>query len=136
MTEKIIAPLTILNVSGAWPEASALLEDAIEKSGTHDIESVRKIIMTGQALLWVVFENEIKAAMVTEFLDRPKGLMFRVWLAGAKKDAEIDWDEVSGVVMEFARSSGCKMIELCGREGWERMFPWGNKEGIIMRKEL
>lgn len=134
--ETIIAPLTILNVMAAWPEALDLLREAIENGKTHDEESVRKSIMTGRALLWIVFDDGIQAALVTEFLDVPKGLVFRVWLAGARQEAEIDWNEVSNTVMDFAKRSGCKMIELIGRKGWERMFPWGDKEEILMRKEL
>jgi hypothetical protein len=125
------------NVMQAWPHVSLLLEPAVIRDGTHDIDDVRKQILGGQAQLWVQWTNSFDAAVVTEFMNYPKGLWFRFWLAGARYGADVKWEAFFDTLVNFAKENKCHGIEDCGRSGWSKYCPKKVRNiGVMRRMEL
>ena len=127
MDEPVITMIYSSNVPPVWSECEPLLKEAIESFGTHTIEDVYKGIMGGKAQLWVQWSGKVDAVVVTEFVDYPKGLWFRFWLAGALKGSQVLWQKFFDTLYEFAKKSRCAGIEDCGRIGWEKYIPEGHK---------
>lgn len=122
-----------ININPIWPETAALLAPAVDISGTHDVEDVRRSLMGNQSQLWVQWNAGVDAAVVTEFINYPKGLWCRFWLAGAKKGVEIAWDKFFETLYKFARDNRCVGIEDCGRGGWDRYAPQAKKISTLRR---
>lgn len=120
----MVYPANIINV---WPQVEMLLSPCIALHGTHNPEDVRKSILGGNSQLWIEWSDKTEAAVVTEFVPYPKGLWLRFWLAGALKDAKIQWNDFYKTLEEFAKNNNCKGIEDCGREGWSHYAPQAKK---------
>lgn len=136
MDNTIIFMVEPKNVMGLWPMIDGLLAPAIAISCTHTTEDVRKGLMTNNAQLWVQWSkdaNTIDAAVVTEFINYPRGLWFRFWLAGAAHGANILWDEFYSKLYEFAKYNKCAGIEDCGRGGWNKYAPHAKKIAQLRR---
>ncbi len=123
-----------INITPLWEQVKKLLEPALALAMTHDSESVRKSLMTGHAQLWVQWDNEVEAAVITEFKPYPLGLWLNLWLAGAKEKAHVLWQAFLEVIMEFAEAHKCVGIEDCGRVGWDRYCPVNVKKIGVMRR--
>lgn len=139
MEDTVITMVYPSNVSLVWPLVVSLLDPALAIAGTHEIGDVRKSIMGGQAQLWVQWTKDkgVDAAVVTEFVNYPKGLWFRLWLSGAQKQAKIMWDKFFDILYEFADKNDCVGLEDCGRSGWERHIPQGKKtRNIAMLRRI
>lgn len=76
---------------------------------------------------------EVVSAAVTEFVDYPKGLFLRVWLAGATPHRRMDMDAFLETLDRWRIANGCVEFELVGRPGWARVFPWARMAGLVMR---
>jgi len=125
------------HISAVWPQVAPILEPAVRLWDTHDIEDVRKEVMSGNKQLWVDYNSEVKGAAVTEFVSYPKGLWLRIWLFGIKKGVEAAWDEFEKKFIEFAKLSKCTGIEHIGRDGWERRNPKVHqKHSVIYRMAI
>lgn len=124
------------NIANIWPHAIPLLEPAIALSGTHNLEDVRKSLLCGNAQLWIQWNDKLEAAVVTEFINYPRGAWFRFWLAGALKDAQILWDKFFDILYNFAKENNCKGIEDCGRNGWSHYAPEAKKISTLRRIEI
>lgn len=117
--EPLITMVFPANIAKLWPQVAPLLQPAIDLSGTHDAEDVRKKLIAGNAQLWVQWSEKVDAAAVTEFIDYPRGLWLRVWLAGAAIKGA--WAEFQRIIIEFASANQCVGVENWGRKGWERL---------------
>lgn len=123
--EAVITMIYPSNIAQLWPEVEPLLLEAVEHSGTHTAEDVYKSIMGGKSQLWVQWSGKVDAAVTTEFVDYPKGLWFRFWLAGALKGSEILWQKLFYALYDYAEKNNCVGIEDCGRDGWDKYIPEG-----------
>lgn len=124
------------HIPSIWGPVAKILEPAVNIWKTHDIDDVRKEVMSGNKQLWVDYNGETKAAAVTEFVSYPKGLWLRIWLFGVKKGVNAGWDMFEKKFLEFATLSHCKGIEHYGRPGWERRNPIHKKISVVYRREL
>lgn len=110
------------NVAKVWPHAASLLEEALFREKTHDIEDIRKLLMTGNAQLWLQWDGRAEAAVVTEFRNYPKGLWLNVWLIGVMEDVELLEEDIERTLFEFAHANGATALRVTGRKGWQRRF--------------
>ena len=136
MTEPVITMIYAHNVPQIWSNIEPILEPALSISETHTIEDIYKSIMSSKSQLWVQWSGKVDAAVVTEFIDYPRGLWFRFWLAGAVKDAEVLWKNFFDVLYNFAKKSGCVGIEDCGRDGWNHYAPQAKKVTTLRRIKI
>lgn len=109
------------NVSKTWPHVAPLLARAVERMKTHDTEDVRKMILSGNAHLWIQWSDGADAAGVTQFINYPKGLWLRIWLAGARDGVKVLWPEFQKHIIEFAHANNCAGIRHEGRNGWMKL---------------
>lgn len=116
-----------------WPQIAPLLIPALERTKTHDMEDVRKALMVQAAHLWIEIDKIVDAFMVTEFVNYPKGLFVRVWLAGARSGADMDWHAARGAVEVFKDTNHAIGLEVIGRKGWLGHFPDAHDCGFVMR---
>lgn len=136
MSEVIITMIYPANIAQVWADVMPLLESAVDKSGTHTIEDIYLSLMGGKSQLWVQWSGKVDAAVTTEFVNYPRGLWFRFWLAGAVKDADVLWQKFYDTLYEFAKNNQCVGIEDCGREGWNRYAPHARKISTLRRIEI
>lgn len=131
--DPIITMIFPANVSATWPHVSPLLAPAIERRMTHTVEDVRKAILSGQAQLWVQWNEGAEAAGVTEFQNFPLGLWLNVWLMGAKRGALVRWPEFTQEIINFAHLNGCVGIRDEGRKGLSAISPHDKayKEAVL-----
>lgn len=121
MNEKVITMVFPANVTKAWPQVAQVLKPAVDRVGTHDIEDVRRDILSGKSQLWVQWDKSTgtcDAALITEFQTFPKGLFLNVWLYGVSPRAGADEEALEKQVFNYAFANGCTGIKHEGRKGW------------------
>ena len=105
----------------------AALEHA---GGTHTEHDILDLLRNDHAQFWPA-EN---SAMITEIVGYPNGSHCRIWLAGG------EYDELRGLerdrVIPWARSRGCRRIELVGRKGWARRLKDYDEVAVVLAKEI
>jgi hypothetical protein len=106
------------NVQAVWPLCAEMLRPAIDREGKYAAEDIRRLLLTGQAQLWVDWEGgKVLASLVTEFRVFPKGAWLNVWIMGAPK-GEADIEAFQDSMFQFAEANGCVGVMLTGRKGW------------------
>ena len=110
-------------VEGLWPRVFPYLSSASEYTfGRYEPEDIIEFVLNGQAHLWIVLdEDDIKGVTITRFWQYPrKNCLDLVFLAG---DDGFSWkDEMLSTLQNWARDSGCDVIEASGRAGLARAF--------------
>lgn len=123
MSEPIITALNVQNVQKVWPEVSKLLTPFLEEAKTHTLDDVLRMLMAGQAQLWIQWNGRIEVALVTIFAPYPRGLALRIWMAAAQNEETTNWEEWRVALVGFAASNNCVMIEAeSSREGWAKVL--------------
>jgi hypothetical protein len=105
------------------------LRPAIEIHNTHSVIDIFGLLVNDSAYL-VALKN---SAGILEFVEYPKYKSCRIWLAGGKMDELIN---IYPDIQKWAKSKGCKKIEIIGRKGWERVFKDHKKVAVVLLKEL
>jgi len=74
-----------------------------------------------------------KSAIVTEIIDYPKITSCRFFLAGGDL---IELRDAERQVCDWAKTVGCRRVEIAGRPGWERALRGYDKAAVWLSKEL
>lgn len=74
-----------------------------------------------------------KSAIVTEIIDYPKITSCRFFLAGGDL---IELRDAERQVCDWAKTVGCRRVEIAGRPGWERALHGYDKAAVWLSKEL
>jgi len=109
-------------------EVWILVKDLIQKAcdfsdGFADAEDFKKWLEQGTMQLWVAWDNEekkVKCVCITEIKQYPK---YKV--CGCKITTGTDyrsWLDFMDNVVNWARSVGCKKMEIFTRPGWEKLL--------------
>jgi hypothetical protein len=123
-------------IASLWPEIGPLLRPAIKRGGTHAEGDVLRAIQSGMARLYVEHDEGVIAAAVAEIVTYPLMRVVRVWLAGAKPGARVDWDEFQRQIEDWGRFEGCAEARIEGRRGWARRLSGTRCAEHILRKTL
>lgn len=134
--EAIITLLYPANIKNIWPEMEPMVSEVLALSDTHSSEDIREALLSDQAHLWVQWNKELQAFMVTEFVNYPKGSWLRIWLMSAKPGRNILWEKMKDEITKFANISKCEGIEVIGREGWLKKFKEAKKHSVVLRLSL
>ena len=104
-----------------WHEAKTFLKMASDRShGEVTVDSTYEDLKNREAQLWIVSDGlEMVAACTTEINQYPEMKGCRFILLGGK-DTYLWLDLLIDTVEGWAKSEGCKRLELAGRKGWER----------------
>ncbi len=132
MNDPIITMLNPTNISNAWPEIEPMMADVLTLVGTHKTEDVRKRLLSGQAQMWVQYDDGIDAFLVTEFENFPEMAILNIWLMAAKKEKEVAWDKLKYEINKFASVNRCAIIKVVGRDGFAKIFPEAKKQAVVM----
>lgn len=112
-------------VSLLWPTAREMLQEAVEADGFGDetMDMLLSDIYDCSAQLWASLDadHSPRAFIVTRIVSKPGGRSLQIQYAGGK--GPDSWlTEAREVLLDFARTTGCNMIELFGRPGWQRLL--------------
>ena len=131
-------PRALLHV--VWPDVVKLLTPSIATSGgKHNPEDIKKSIVSGVLVLWIVRSDDLKliAAVTTRVIQYPQRKALALdWVGGTRMS---EWLPIAQPIIEnFAKDNKCDHLEGYGRKAWGR---WGAKynwkpEYIAYRMEL
>lgn len=117
-------------VLAVWPHCERFLRPAIEMMhGLHDSGTVLEAILDRRAELW----PGKAAAVVTEFIEYPKGRTLHFWLAGGDLD---ELREQEQQIAAWAADRGCSDVTISGRRGWVRALDGYSETATVMRRAL
>lgn len=111
----------------AWERCKKHLSGAL--AGLWTLEAVEQEIRAGRAVFWPME----RSAVVTQIHEHPTGRVLRIWLAGGNLGELLHFLPAAD---NYARTQGCKQVEIEGRPGWERVLPGYAKQRVILVKEL
>ena len=99
-----------------------------------DYETVAMRVWRGEALLWIVIDGVIKAAIVT-----------KIGIANDRKVCTIvacggydllGWLPLIEDLEKYARLEGCKAVVITGRRGWKRVLPQYTQRAVMLERIL
>tara|TARA_R110000822_G_scaffold17434_3_gene58753 strand:- start:1555 stop:1887 length:333 start_codon:yes stop_codon:yes gene_type:complete len=109
------------------------LQKAVDRdSDRSSIATLKNLIETDLATLWV--DEQYKSAAITTQEVYPTGLkscVVRV-AGGELKTFVYGLD----LMTEYAKITGCNMIEIYGREGWAKALKGFDKSHVVMSKRI
>lgn len=109
-----------------------LLLPAIERPPqTHNEDDILVAIYSGKAVLWV--SDDMKGAIVTEFVTAPRMKTLHYWLVGGQMEAVLSLEPR---IEEFAKKNGCTMTTATGRKGWVRALKHWKESSVVIYREL
>ena len=106
-----------------WPKMFPHLCGAAEYTyGRYEPEDILESVVSGDATLWVAFEDdEIKGVVTTRMAYYPrKTCLDMVFLGG--EDFFLWKDDMLKLLQRWARDCGCDAIESWGRTAFARVF--------------
>lgn len=120
-----------------WHFAEPWVRSAVERAALLEtVESYRDRCIDGSAQLWLIRDDCVIGAAITEVYDSPKGLTCAVPVVGA-----VSLDDIGPAFEEievWARAEGCVRLEGCGRPGWPRALKsrgW-RLLSVVVEKEI
>lgn len=125
----IASIVPIHDIDKAWPMVSKSFSDCLEEThGDCSAGDLWTLCRSGQAMLMIAYEDEIKGASVWRFENWLEGTVLRcLILAG---DDMASWfQECSDLAEAVARNGGAKSFVWDGRKGWAKVF----KDAEIIR---
>lgn len=89
-------------------------------NGRMTLMNICDFIREQDVLLWCAFDEEIKAAGLTEIRNYPnKKMLVIIGTAGEERE---NWQNYHEQMEEFAKSAGCDGVESLMRLGWTKYF--------------
>ena len=110
-------------VGVVWPAVEELLGPAVNTAeGKFEIEDVRKDILSGALVLWMVWEDGTPVAFyTTRIIEYPQRLAMAMdWVGG--KNLRSWMDQALDEMEAHARRNGCQHLEGFGRMAWGRLL--------------
>lgn len=111
----------------------AQIEAALVYSGhSHTFADVAQMIADGKAQFW----GGPTSVIVTEIVLEPQQKVLHFFLAGGSL---VELEEMTPIILKWAREKGCTRASLIGRKGWDRTFlkrqGWTNGL-VVLEKDL
>ena len=117
-------------VRAAFERSREWLQAALDRDyGTHSLEDVWDLLMTGIAQIWPT-PNAVLVTSVERF---PRKYVLRGWLSGGDLN-EIVKEESK--IRDWAERNGFDAIVISGRAGWLRAFEGYEKLATVMVRRL
>ena len=125
------------DVTPLWDQCVPLIAPIIATRPTHDAEDIRLALLDRRCHLWVQWDDgRVLACAITEMAAYPRGAWLRVWMMGAAKGAETDYDGFYEALNKWRLIQHCRGFECIGRHGWMRKFKDARPVGIVLRVTL
>lgn len=117
-------------ISIEFDRVAPFLQGALDRDlGTHSLEDVRDLLLTGPVQLWTT----PNAAMVTVVETYPRKKMLRGWLSGGKLEEIVEQEPK---IRAWAERQGCDLIVIGGRAGWLRAFDGYERASTVIVRHL
>lgn len=105
-------------VGRVWPLVKSLLQPAVDRTGGRwSLDDVRRYLMDGRSLLWVIFDDDIRAAFVTRVIEYPSMRCLSVDFIGGRS-RHLWMGLMREKMLKFAKETGAQKLECWGRPGW------------------
>lgn len=117
-----------------WPHVEPLLRPAIENMRLSSFEDVEGEILCGCGLVWIAWDEKIKAAASTT-LQKINGELICVLTACGGEDMR-EWLPLLAKIEDYAKAEGCKSLRIFGRCGWLRVLDGYRKTAVVIEKDL
>lgn len=123
------------HINDVWDAVKGFIAPAVAvTNGRYMLEDIHSATRKGDMQLWIAFtdEKDIIGCEVTAISEYPSRRFLTLLFTGGKELRS--WrNEMTQVLLRWAKDSQCSGIEGCGREGWIKMLePYGIKRGLIM----
>jgi len=120
------------------PLAIPFLAPALAADGNKvGVEDLRGLCESGGMQLWVcrdAVSKEVVAALVTEVLEYPRGMVFSLAFCGGEQVER--WAPWIAFFEDLAKTGGCMAMRIPGRKGWGRVFPEYEERFRVFEKPL
>jgi hypothetical protein len=125
-------------VDDAWPVVETWIADALERSGgVYLPEDIKDACERNAMQLWLVTdEGDIRAVVVTAVIDYPRKKVCQILICTGEGRGQ--WQEMIGLLEQWARDNGCDIFRPVARTGWARVLkPFGYRQThVILEKDL
>lgn len=124
------------HVEEFWPQASVLLQKALDKSqGDYALNDVKKELLERDMQLWIWIEGHtLISCCVTKIVNYPQRLICQIPLiAGTKMRL---WLQCEDVISAWAKEQGCTQLEGFSRDGWLKVLCHWRKAWTTIRRDL
>jgi len=110
-------------VHKVWPLAEKLVQKACETNGGFDAKHILEYLKEGTMQLWMAIDKDTNAVLcvcVTEIRQYPN---FKVCDLRITTGNDYErWYDYMDSICKWAKSNGCKKMEVFARPGWERIL--------------
>ena len=89
----------------------ALLQPALDYTGTHDIASIERALAAGTMQIW----RGEKTVLITEIVQCPLKKLCQVAFIGGELSEVMQFDDR---IARWAKANGCDSVWAAGRNGW------------------
>lgn len=121
-------------INEVWPHVVHWLSNAVGKCGDWTVQSIRQALDKEQALLWILWDGQLRAACVSQLIEIPKGKICQIVACGG--DQVIPWDIAFAPIEAYAKEQSCVSMRIEGRPGWKRVFSDYALEWVCLHKDL
>jgi hypothetical protein len=132
--EQIVGLLTNDEFEHYWPEIEKMLDALPHTWIDMTKDSIVSRVFNGSLQVWVMGERGIQMILFTQIAVFPRGSALQIiWCAGEGLDYEKAGPGVEAALEFFAKTQGCKRIDVIGRPGWEKVLAsWGFRRTEIV----
>lgn len=134
--EPIVRQVPVAFLDVLWPDVVDLLGAVAERSsGRLDIKAIAGAIISGGWQLWVIWDGRIRCVLATEITVEATGQKnARIVLATGNGASQ--WVNLIGDIEEWARSEGCRYLEMTARKGWARYLKAYRMTHVLLERDL
>lgn len=127
----LVEPEDILSL---WPQVAPMIDRAMRCGDLGKSSEVKSMVINGEALLWVILDPGISAAIVTQVSIVESGKCCHIVACGGERVLKAL--PLLAHIEDYARHEGCKKMRLLGRKGWARALPDYKQTRVVLDKEL
>lgn len=121
-------------VQTVWPEVKHFIRAAYDTGiGDDTFEDIERKVLDGDFLVWVAFDDQIKAVCITNLIISGRK---KLCILTAAAGQDCCWAECIKPIENYARNEGCDAVRLYGRRGWKRIFKDYCEPWVALEKKL
>jgi hypothetical protein len=119
-----------------WPKALPILQPALDRLGDrYTAKDICDRLADGRMQLWAAeFDDAVTTAAITQVITYPSCKAMNIFAVAGKGYGL--WEDWIAEVCAWAKTTGCRYVEIQGREGWKKLLPGFRETGIILIKEI
>lgn len=115
-----------------WDRVKDHLQRGIDKGSDYTLEEVLEKLCKREMQLWVSWNGDIEAALVTS-IETSKQCKFCVLAVGGGDNLE-GWMHYLSEIEDWARRHDCEELRIYGRPGWARVLDFDMRYTAMSKK--